>query len=389
MLNIFISIRNVFTSSEKRRCTGCKRRLYRAIDEQIGRDCLCDTDNCIFIKEITEAIALANQSTEPELITWESNLNTVLQGKEVTLKWEVKYAKKVFISGIEDVPLKGEKNIKINEFSSFSLHIVDFQNKEYIVENTIEIGVLDLPLINIASELIKIEEDGQVQITWQAEHVTKVIFIDNNNRIDVSDTNHYSVNPTDTCNYSLEFQALDSITLIRKDIIVEVYKKPLIHFFKIDRDLVLTTKAVYLEWQTEFAKKVEINFGIGEVASSGKTRLFFEENVRLLIKVYGELSVIEEALDIYVFPKPLMESLLVGPPNFNYEIKIPDYKLNFKKIDVKTPVIEFNEFKIPNFQSANNIYNINANPKMIELEIPEYLLNNIIKESNLVIKSLF
>ena len=54
MLNIFISIRNVFTPSEKRRCTGCKRRLDRAIDEQIGRDCLCDTDNCIFIKEITE-----------------------------------------------------------------------------------------------------------------------------------------------------------------------------------------------------------------------------------------------------------------------------------------------------------------------------------------------
>jgi hypothetical protein len=389
MLNIFISIRNVFTSSEKKRCTGCKRRLDRAIDEQIGRDCLCDTNNCVFIKEITEAIALANHSKEPEIITWESNLNTVLQGKEVTLKWEVQYAKKVFISGIEEVPLKGEKSIVINESSVFSLHIVDFQNEEYIVENTIEIGVLNSPLINIASELIKIEEDGQVQITWQAEHVTKVTFIDNNNRINVSDTNHYSVNPTDTCNYYLEFQALDGITLIRKDILVEVYKKPLIHFFKIDRDLVLTTKAVYLEWQTEFAKKVEINFGIGEVASSGKTRLFFEENERLLIKVYGELSVIEEALDIFVFPKPLMESLLVGTPNFNYEIKMPDYKLNFKKIDVETPVIEFNEFKIPDFQSANNIYNINANPKMIELEIPEYLLNNIIKESNLVIKSLF
>lgn len=384
MLNILINIQNVFTSSAKRRCTGCKRRLDKAIDEQIVRGCPCDTNNCRFHREITEAISSSSHSKEPELLKWESNINTVLRGKTVTLTWDVKYAKKVFISGLGEVPIVGEKSVVINGSIRFTLQIFDFHNQEYLVEDTIDIIALEAPIVNLSNEVLKIEENNQAQITWQTENVTKVLLIDNNNRIDVSNTNHYFVNPITTCNYTLEFHALDNISIVSKNIIVEVFKTPVINFFKIDSDIVFTSKPVYLEWETEFAKNVEINFGIGKVAPSGKKRIFFEENAKLLIIAYGELSFVEETIEIFVFPKPLMESLLVKTPDFQKEINFPDYMFNFK-----TPEIIFNNFKIPNFGSQNTEFNLNETPKNIELEIPNYFLSQISKESSSQLNKIF
>jgi hypothetical protein len=387
-LNIFINIQNVFTSSSKRRCTGCKRRLDIAIDEQIERGCLCDTNNCSFIKEITEAVALANHSQEPVLICWESNINTVLQSKYVTLKWEVQFAKNVFVSEIGEVPLKGETNVIINQNSNFSLRIVDFQNQEYVVENAIEIIALNVPLINIESEVIKIEEEDQAVMTWHAQYVSKVLFFYENQCIDVTDTNIYSVNPQETTNYTLEFHALDNITVINKNILVEVYKKPKIHLFKIEPDFVLYNKPVYLEWQTEFSKKIEINFGVGEVLSSGNKRLYFVENTRLCLKAFGELSVVEDVIDVFVFPQPLDKSLFVPIPEMNLDLILPSYNLDFIEVDFSVPKISFKDSNYL-FEEITSPFNLNSTPKMINLEVPESLLKDSNKKGNSIIDRIF
>lgn len=388
MLNIFINIQNVFTSSSKRRCTGCKRRLDIAIDQQIERGCLCDTNNCPFIKEITEAISMANHSQEPVLICWESNINTVLQGKYVTLKWEVQFAKKVFVSEIGEVPSMGERNVIINQNSNFLLRIVDFQNQEYVVENAIEIIALNVPLINIESEVIKIEEEDQAVMTWNAQYVSKVLFFYKNQCIDVTDTNIYSVNPQETTNYTLEFHALDNTTVINKNILVEVYKKPKIHLFKIEPDFVLYNKPVYLEWQTEFSKKIEINFGIGEVLSSGNKRLYFAENTRLCLKAFGELSIVEDVIDVFVFPQPLDKSLFVPIREMNLDLILPSYNLDFIEVDFSVPKISFNNSNYLS-EEINSPFNLNSTPKMINLEVPESLLKESNKKGNSIIDRIF
>jgi hypothetical protein len=388
MLNIFINIQNVFTSSAKRRCTGCKRRLDKAIDEQIERGCSCDTNNCVFIKEITDAIVLANHSKEPELLKWESNIDKVLKGKKVTLKWDVKYAKKVFISGVGEVPIVGEKSVVIDESIRFTLQIIDFQNQEYIVEDIVDIVALEAPFLSLTNESLKIEENNQAEITWQSRYVTKVIFIDKNQQVDVTNLELILVNPTETSNYSLEFHALDNITVITKNILVEVHKKPKINFFKIEPDFVLLNKPVYLEWQTEFSKKVEINFGVGEVATSGNKRLYFAENTRLFLRVFGELSVIEEVIDIFVFPQPLDKSLFVPIPEMNLDLILSSYNLDFVEVDFSVPKISF---KDPNylFEEINSPFNLNSTPKMIELEVPESLIKKSSKKGNSIIDIIF
>ncbi|MFM7682399.1 MAG: hypothetical protein ACKO7P_06600, partial [Bacteroidota bacterium] len=301
---------------------------------------------------------------------------------------DVKYAKKVFISDVGEVPHVGEKSVTINESIRFNLQIIDFQNQEYIVEDVIDIVALETPFINLSDERLKIEENNQAQIKWQSKSVSKVIFIDNNQHVDVTNLESISVTPSETRNYTLEFYALDKLTIISKNILVEVYKKPKIHLFKIEPDFVLCNKPVYLEWQTEFSKKVEINFGIGEVASSGNKRLFFDENTRLLIRVYGELSYVEEFIDIFVFPLPLDKTLLVPIPEVNLDLILPSFDLTYVEVDFSIPKIEFYDSNYL-IEAYNSPFSLNSVPKMVELEVPDYLMRKNNLRGERIINTIF
>lgn len=368
----------MFTSSAKRRCTVCKRRLDSAIDEQIERGESCPIGHCSFQQEIRDAIELSKSQKVPEIVCWESNLYEVLIGKNVTIKWEVNFARKVYIDGFGEVPLSGEREITINESTSISLTIIDFKNIEYTSDLTLDIVALPLPKIRLKNDSFKIEEGQFALIKWQTENVSKLLFNDDETQVELDTNAEYHVNPNETKTYTFQFIALDNSTAVTRNILVEVYKKPIIHLFKIDTELILPNKPVYIEWQTEFSKKVEINFGIGEVASSGNKRLFFDENTRLLIRVYGELSYVEDVIDIFVFPLPLDKTLLVPIPEVNLDLILPSCDLNYVEVDFSIPNIEFYDSNYL-IEAFNSPFSLNSVPKRVELEVPEYLIrkNNL------------
>jgi hypothetical protein len=332
----------------KRRCPACKRTLRQAIDEQFFLQKCCPLEHCAFKAEIQQAIF---ESKTPEVVLWSVNKTEILRGENITLSWEVLFAKRITISELGEVLLKDNRTVSPRQNTIYTLTIQDYKNNVYEVEQTIEIEVRPFPVVRFFANKRRFETGDTIVLTWQALHITKLEIISYDNSVIVTDKADYTIQATANTTFKLIATALDNHTTIEKKISVEVFPKPKIKYFRVNPHVALNSMPVTLSWKVENVKKVEIS-GIGEVAVEGKMEALYKENTLYIITAVGELSTVTKKVVIRVFPTPIIESLSVPMPDFESRISLSPIKIDAPIIDVGISLPNFN-LTVPRITEPN------------------------------------
>jgi len=339
MAGVITRIIRKFIPQQERRCPACKRTLQQAVDEQLKSQKGCPLEHCAFKEEIKQAI-LENKT--PEVILWNIDKTQILENENITLTWEVLYAKKVTISGLGEVPLKENRTIALRRNTTYTLTIQDYKDNIYETENPINVTVIPLPVIEVIEESIKIERGDTTILRWNASNVSKIIFAFDNQVIDATNLTEFAVQPNENTICKLTFTALDNQTTVEKEIGIEVFPKPEIKLFEVLPEVVISSIPVTISWQVENAKKIEINNGVGEVREEGQKTILHDKNTLYQLTAWGELSFVTKEIVVKVFPTPIIESLLVPMPDFESRINLNTIVINPPNIDVSINMPEFN-----------------------------------------------
>ena len=339
MAGLITRIIRKFIPQQEQRCPACKRTLNQAIDEQLESQRGCPLGHCAFKEEIKQAIL---ESKTPEVILWSVDKTEIFENETITLLWEVLYAKKITISSLGEVPLKGTRTISPTRDTTYTFTIQDWKDNIYEAEQEIVVKVTPLPIIDFRSDKTQIEIGDAVILNWTALHTSKVELSDGNLITDVTNRTDFLVQLTENATYKLIATALDNKTIIEKEITIEVFPKPEIKLFNVLPDVVISSQPVTLSWKVENAKKVEINNRVGEVNEDGQKTILHDKNTLYQLIAWGELSSVTKEIVVKVFPTPIIESLLVPMPDFESRINLNPILINPPQIDVSINMPEFN-----------------------------------------------
>lgn len=350
-----------------KRCPACRRTKEQAIAEQVDRQEECPLEYCAFKEEIRQAIL---ESKTPEVILWNVDKTQILESENITLSWEVLYAKRITISGLGEIPLKDNRTFSPRRSTKYILTIQDYKDNIYEAEHPISVIVTPLPVIEIREENIKIERGNIAILFWNASNISKCILTIDNQMIDVTNLTEFALQPNEHTTYKLIFTALDNRTTVEKEIKIEVFPKPEIKHFEVSPEVVISSIPVTISWKVENAKKIEINNGVGEVNEEGHKTILHDKSTLYQLTAWGELSSVTNEKVVTVFPTPIIESLkipmpdfsssfslgsiILNPPNINLSINIPDF--NFNPPQYIKPDVPLNRIK-PEFKPKMTIFN--------------------------------
>jgi len=338
MAGLITKIKRIFNPQQEPRCPACKRTLQQAVDEQLKSQKGCPLEHCAFKEEIKQAILESKMS---EVILWNVDKTQILENENITLSWEVLYAKKITISELGEVPLKDNRTIALRRDTTYTLTIQDYKDNIYETEQSINITVIPLPIVEIREENFKIERGDTVMLHWNVNNVSKIILAFDNQVIDVTNLTEFAIQPNEHITYKLTFTALDHKTTIEKEIGIEIFPKPEIKLFEVLPDVVISSMPVTISWRVENAKKIEINNGVGEVNEVGQKTILHDKNTLYQLTAWGELSFVTKEIVITVFPTPIIKSLLIPIPDFESHINLSTIKIEPPKIDVALNIPEF------------------------------------------------
>jgi len=352
---------------QQRKCPTCKRTLQQAVNEQLGLQEHCDVEYCAFKEEIRQAIL---ESKTPEVILWNVDKTQILENENITLSWEVLYAKRITISELGEMPLKDNRTISPLRNIRYTLTIQDYKDNIYETEYPLSVIVTPCPVIEIREENIKIERGNIAMLLWNTSNVSNIVLAIDNQINDVTNLTEFALQPNEHKTCKLIFTALDNRTTVEKEIKIEVFPKPEIKHFEVSPEVVISSIPVTISWKVENAKKIEINNGVGEVNEEGHKTILHDKSALYQLTAWGELSSVTSEIVVKVFPTPIIESLIIpmpdftsrlnlnsiilNPPDINVTINLPDF--NFNPPEFATPIIPLNEIK-PEYKPKISILN--------------------------------
>lgn len=109
---------------------------------------------------------------------------------------------------------------------------------------------------------------------------------------------------------------------------------PTINSFVADKPVVIGGVPVKLTWNVEKAHTIIIDNGIGDVTGKNEIKVRPDKNTSYHLKAIGHFGQEEKAVDITIFPTPIIESLKVPSPDFNSRLNLNPFTISAPKINV-------------------------------------------------------
>jgi hypothetical protein len=251
MANVITIIKKII-SPQNRRCPACKRTLQQSIGEQVIYQIGCPLEHCAFKTEIQQAIL---KSKTPEIILWNVNKREVFENEDITIYWEVLYAKRIIISVLGEVPLKGFRQICIERDTNINFEL-DTNNGEKYEGTPISIKVYPIPYItSFTCTKEKILAGEKVDLTWKVENYTKIRLIGDGPATDVTNISSYKIQPNSTTTYKLIVTSLGDLKEIESEITVQVLHRVEI-VFSADKTHTIQTLPITLSWNVKHATSI-------------------------------------------------------------------------------------------------------------------------------------
>jgi hypothetical protein len=157
---------------------------------------------------------------------------------------------------------------------------------------------------------------GQTTILiWNALNAEKVILMEGNIEKDVTNLNHLLLSPTKDTIYRLIVSSKGNHFSIEKAIEIIVCQEVKIEHFIVDKDYIVESMKVNLQWNVRNATRVFIQPGNIDVSRQSSIELHPTTNTVYLLQASNDLFSAEKRLSVFVMPLPRFDAQLI--PHLN------------------------------------------------------------------------
>lgn len=267
-----------------------------------------------------------------------------------------------------NILIDNQGNIKLIDYDSICVPDIEghtelvwglrgYQHPSRLAENTNSSLKADyFSELIIYLSLIAIAENPQLWTTFNIEK-TEVLLFDNEDFSNLKNSKIYS--ELKNIHSGLIDSLLDILEkyLAESDYLnlqpFEAYlQPPEIVEFSSDQEVIIEGQKVKLSWKVNYAEKVVIDNGIGEVQAEDSREIVPNKTGLYKLKAtnhFGKSS--EKELTIRIFPTPIIESLKIPMPDFNSSINmskvtVPDINLQVKLPNLNISFPQFIEPKV-------------------------------------------
>jgi hypothetical protein len=155
---------------------------------------------------------------------------------------------------------------------------------------------------------------------------------------------------------------------------------PEIKKFTANTNIIIDGIPIILSWEIEKAYQLIIDNNIGNVSQLSEIQVRPNKNTTYKLTAIGHFGTAEKIFDITVFPTPIIETIFVPAPQFNFQTTLSNISIASPNINT---AITFNESAIsepPKFVIADDVI-LKAKPKYrneSEISISQ-VFNNLMK----------
>jgi hypothetical protein len=288
-------------------------------------------------------LCASNQSTEiseeksvlfelPVIQSFVTNNERPLENSIIELFWKTKYASKVKIEGIGDVPPNASRAIS----KPISSYKITAENAIGKVEQVIFLNVLLLPRFNNFKVLdSKIECGNETQLFWDVENVSKVELHWLGNMEVVNQKGEKKIPALEHTTFKIVVTALDGISKVEKEVTVYVFKRIEIKSFVSDLEFALESLPIKLKWEIVNATNITLCSNTEsdlDVSGTNEVEIYLKKTSTLFLKANNDLFSSEsDSLKIEIQYIPTFSPSIIPRLPAGNEL-IPTFNLDFKEI---------------------------------------------------------
>jgi hypothetical protein len=278
---------------------------------------------------------------KPEISSFKSDKDKVLENTAFSLFWEVKNAKSVSISNIGKVEHKGN----IERKNPKTPYKIVAENDIGKVELSLSITIIPLPKIKeFRSKQQKIEFGKETQLVWNVENSDRIELHWSGNMEVLASNGQKSISPAEHTIYKLIITALDGITKEEKELSVKVFKRIEFNMFSSSSILIPRGLENELNWNVDNAQHIVLRSSEGleaRVDAKQNFKFFPVKSANYWLEAKNDLfHAKSDSIRIEVDNAPQMTRI----PSFFEENQIPiiDLKLpELQSILLEETTIEF------------------------------------------------
>ena len=234
----------------------------------------------------------------PVVKAFDASSTTITSGQEATLQWDVTGASSVSISpGIGPVSSSGSRAVSPETTTTYTL----FANKmSGSASKSVTITVTGmLPAIsNFSSSPDSITAGQAATLSWSVAGATSVSISPDVGTVSLTGTK--SVSPSSTTVYTLTAANGAGNSTASATIMVSISSAPVITAFSVSPASIKSGEASNLSWDVIGAKSININQGIGGVASKGSTQVKPAETATYTIMASGDYGSVTRSATVTV-----------------------------------------------------------------------------------------
>lgn len=269
---------------------------------------------------------------KPEISSFKSDKDKVLENTAFSLFWEVKNAKSVSISNIGKVEHKGN----IERKNPKTPYKIVAENDIGKVEQSLNITILPLPKIKeFRSKQQKIEHGKETQLVWDIENAEKVELHWLGNMEVVPLKGEKTISLKEHSNFKVIVTALDGATKEEKEITVQVFKRVEVKSFVSDLEFVVESLPVKLSWEIHNASSITLSSNMQadiDVTGINEIEILPKKTSVFYLKAKNELfSANSSQLKIEVQNIPTFNPSIIPKLPSGKDL-IPSFELDFKEL---------------------------------------------------------
>jgi len=247
----------------------------------------------------------------------------VFENQPFIIHWEATNFTRAYINN-EEIPIsKNEYETKISGYKKFVLTV---ENEHYKDDTAkpIEIQPIKIPQIrDFKASKTHIKSNEEVILSWQVNDAIRVTIKDNNQEIDVTQKNDFTLAPTNTIEYELIVYAINDLYSTSKRIKITVVKPVEIQSFEANKKRIVESDKIILSWQVANAKNVLLLPLQKDVTKLKQIELLPTQTTTYTLQVSNEVFTKEKDESVFVHLLPVVDKIPF-PKMPTFDIPLPN-----------------------------------------------------------------
>ena len=240
-----------------------------------------------FGQVVSQKLKITTSKQPPVIRQFFSNINHREDNSIVVLKWKVDGADKLWLESVGDVSKKQSMQVDPRKDTTYRLKAISYFGIES--ESQLKITVSKKPPVikSFKASPYFLHKPQPVQLIWEVENAHSLSLSPGSQVTG----NQCTVNPLEDTVYTLKAISLFGAVSQTQLRITTSKEPPKIHLESRRLSIAPNSKTIKLLWETEWAKTIQIEPGIGDVEPSGERELIINSETEFFVVAISPFGV--------------------------------------------------------------------------------------------------